>query len=177
MLAHFHWPWLWLGVRRSAQTKLLGFIFSHTFQLIMMKFTMMLKQLKLNILTLLIDIDWNKVCNWLCFIWTLRCFLQCLLCKYYLQNVQAILMAWTVFQTAPVTKTTQCPVAPPMEPVCVNPAGKDTTAVKISMSARQCPVCLINMPPATTLLAAMIVNVMLATLKTQLTIAQVQFDS
>ena len=76
-----------------------------------------------------------------------------------------------------MTKTTQCPVTPTMEPVSVNLAGKDTTALKISMSVRQCPVHVINMPPATTLLAVMTVNAMLATLKTQPEIAQVQFDS
>ena len=45
------------GVTKSAQSKPLGFIFSRIFQLINMKFEMMLKQFKLNNLILL----WNEI--------------------------------------------------------------------------------------------------------------------
>ena len=48
-----HWPWPYLGVTRSVQRKPIGFIFSHTFHLIRMKFDVVMKQFKFNILRLL----------------------------------------------------------------------------------------------------------------------------
>ena len=49
------------GHRTSNKSKLLGFIFSHTFQLISIKFCMVLKQCKSNMLILLLsEIEWKK---------------------------------------------------------------------------------------------------------------------
>ena len=44
ILYEIQWPWPWLRVSRSAQKKPVGNIFSHTFQLIKMKFDMVLKE-------------------------------------------------------------------------------------------------------------------------------------
>ena len=55
ILDQFHWPWHYLGVTRSVQSKTYWCHFHTHFELITMKFDMMLKQLKLNIPTLFLS--------------------------------------------------------------------------------------------------------------------------
>ena len=51
----FHWPLLWLGSQDQLKAKPVWFIIFLTSPLIMMKFNVVLKQFKLNILTLLLS--------------------------------------------------------------------------------------------------------------------------
>ena len=62
ILYQFQWPWPCWGSQGHCRTKLLGFIFSHTFELIWMKFNVAFKQFKLKILILLLlrEICWIK---------------------------------------------------------------------------------------------------------------------
>ena len=50
ILYRFHWSWACLGSQGQRKIKPIGFIFSHTFHLIRMKFDVVIKQFKLNTL-------------------------------------------------------------------------------------------------------------------------------